>query len=515
MGGAGRVRGVRPGQPISNGSDVRTIWVLGDQLNVRIGALATAEPGSDAILMVESDAALGSRPFHRQRLHFVLASMRKFAAELTKKGFEVDYRHAPTLEAGVEAHRSDHPDRELVVTEPNGREVRDLATALGASSVASNQFLTHRAEFAEWADGRNRLRLEDFYRWQRRRLGYLMDGEEPAGGTWNYDHENREPPPRDERPWPEPQRSRLDEIDEEVIASLPDDAPGADPSGWWATTRRSALSRLNHFIDGVLPMFGPHEDAMLSDNWHLAHSMLSPYVNSGLVLPKEVCDRVEAAYREGRVPIASAEGVMRQIIGWREFIWGIYWLWPDQEEANVLGNDRPLPPAFAGTAGTEMRCLDITLADLEERGWVHHIQRLMVLSNIANLMGIDPRSVRAWMRERYVDGANWVMGPNVMGMGMWADGGRMATKPYVSGGAYINRMSDYCGDCRFDPKQRAGEDACPLTTLYWDFLDRHRGTLRDNNRVARQYATLERLSDLPELKERAGEVITAFGEGRL
>jgi deoxyribodipyrimidine photolyase-related protein len=492
-----------------------TIWVLGDQLNRGIGALADADPDRDTILMIESHAAIAGREFHRQRLHFVLASMRRFAAELRGAGFDVDYRNATTLAAGVAGHRSDHPDHKVIATEPNSREARRLAHRLDVELVKSNQFLTHPDGFAEWVGDRKQLRLEDFYRWQRKRFGYLMDGDQPAGGRWNYDHENREPPPRNERPWPTPPRSSLDDLDHEILAAIPDTAPGAEPVGWWATTRRSALYRLRHFIDEVLPMFGPHEDAMLSDNWHLAHSMLSPYLNVGLLSPDEVCDRVDEAYRAGAVPIASAEGVIRQIIGWREFVWGIYWLWPDQEDVNVLGNQQPLPPAFVGGVSTDMRCVDLTLQDLEDRGWIHHIPRLMILSNLSNLLGVDPRLVRNWMRERYVDGANWVMGPNVMGMGMWADGGRMATKPYVSGGAYINRMSDYCGECRFDPKQRVGDDACPFTTLYWDFLDRHRDQLAGNHRMARQYATLDRLADLDALRSRAASVIDAFMAGEM
>ena len=265
----------------------------------------------------------------------------------------------------------------------------------------------------------------------------------------------------------------------------------------------------------MLPRFGPHEDALTEHSWHLAHSLLSPYLNLGLLLPGEVCDAVEAAYRAGRVPINSAEGMIRQIIGWREFVWGISWLWPEQAQANVLGNDRALPPAYLGSATTEMRCVQTALDGLEQRAWVHHIQRLMVLSNFANLYGARPQDVREWMRERYVDGADWVMGPNVMGMGMWADGGSMSTKPYVSGGAYINRMSDHCGQCRFDPTRRTGPDACPFTTLYWDFLDRHEDLLRGNARMARQYATLDRLADIEALRARAGDVIAGIAAGRL
>jgi deoxyribodipyrimidine photolyase-related protein len=254
---------------------------------------------------------------------------------------------------------------------------------------------------------------------------------------------------------------------------------------------------------------------MLAGNWHLAHSLLSPYLNLGLLLPGEVCDRVEAAYRAGAVPLNSAEGMIRQVIGWREFVWGVYWLRPDQWDANVLGNDRQLPPSWTGSAATDMRCVATTIEGLERRGWVHHIQRLMILSNFANLYGVVPARVRDWMRERYVDGAEWVMGPNVMGMGMWADGGLMSTKPYVSGGGYIDRMSDYCGDCRFDPRKRTGDDACPFTTLYWDFLDRHREQLSGNARMARQYHTLDRLRDMEGVRARAGEVREAIAAGLL
>ncbi len=494
---------------------MRTVWVFGDQLNRRIGALAAARRDDTMVLLVESEAMLFGRRFHRQRLHLVLTAMRRFAAQLRRAGFVVDDRRAPTLAAGLAAHRRDHRPESVVVTEPNSRPVDRLVRRLEVEVVPSNQFLTHRADFARWAAGRSRLRLEDFYRGQRRRLGYLMDGDQPAGGRWNFDHDNRQPPPRDGGHWPRPVRSQLDDLDRAVLDELPADLPGAEPVGWWATSRRSALARLRHFIDRVLPVFGPHEDAMLSDNWHLAHSLLSPYLNLGLLLPAEVCDAIEGAYRAGRVPINSAEGVVRQIIGWREFVWGIYWVWPEQKDANVFGHHRRLPPAYLGTARTEMRCLQVTLDGLEERAWTHHIQRLMVLANFANLSGIDPVEVLSWMRERFVDGADWVMIPNVMGMGLWADAGRMATKPYISGGAYLDRMSDYCAGCRFRPSSRRGDDACPFTVLYWDFLGRHREVLAKNPRMARQYGTLDRLGDRVELRATAARLTRAWERGEL
>ena len=357
--------------------------------------------------------------------------------------------------------------------------------------------------------------MEDFYRWQRRRTGYLMDGGEPAGGRWNFDHDNREPPPGDGRAWPEVLRDELDDLDREVLAGLPDSCWGDDPDGTWATSRQGALRRLHHAVHEVLPHFGPHEDAMLSTSWQMAHTLLSPYLNLGMLLPGEVCDEVEAAYRDGRIPIASAEGFIRQLIGWREYVWGRYWQWmPEYRHENELAATRPLPPVFTG-APTEMNCVRHVVSTVREHGWAHHIQRLMVLGNLGLTAGVDPWEMTEWMWSSFVDGAEWVMLPNVVGMALHADGGRMATKPYASGGAYIDRMSDYCGDCRYDRRRRTGEDACPFTTLYWDFLDRHHDRFLRNARVARQVRAGERLSDMAEVRERAQEVLVRLDRGDL
>ncbi|MGB5565244.1 MAG: cryptochrome/photolyase family protein [Acidimicrobiia bacterium] len=492
-----------------------TVWVLGDQLHRSSGALAAAQPESSRVLMVESAAKIASKPFHRQRLHFIITAMRRFAIELEDEGFTVDYRVETDLTAGLAGHLRDYTPGTLWAAEPASRTAKALLRSLGVEFVRDDRFLCHSDDFATWAGGRTRLRLEDFYRWQRRRLGYLMDGDQPAGGRWNYDADNREPPPAGGGEWPEPIIDTLDELDREVIAALPATATGAAPYGLWATDRAGALRRLNHFVGAVLPHFGTYEDAMLSGDWHLAHSLLSPYLNLGLLLPGEVCDAVEAAYRQGRVPISSAEGFIRQVIGWREFVWGIYWLWPEHSDGNVLGNDRPLPPAFTGIAATEMRCVAGTLSDLSGHAWTHHIPRLMILANLANLVGVRPPDMVDWMWTQYVDGAEWVMVPNVIGMGMWADGGAMATKPYVSGGAYINRMSDYCRDCRFNPRLRIGDTACPFTSLYWDFIARHSEVLGSNPRMARAVRSFERLSDGEGTRARAAEVINRLMAGTL
>ena len=497
---------------------MRTVWVLGDQLNRSIGALAEADPASDRILLVESAAKLSSKRWHRQRLHLVVTAMRRFADELREVGFEVDHRRADSLRAGHDAHVADHSPESVVATEPASYDGLRLLRDLGVDVVRSNQFLCHYSDFAEWAEGRSNLKMEDFYRWQRRRLGYLLDDDgEPAGGRWNFDDENRDPPPpADEDPWPSPPRSRLDDVDVAVLADLPDGCWGAEPDGTWATSRRAALARLRHFVHDVLPMFGPHEDAMVRRSWHLAHSALSPYLNLGLLLPAEVCDAVQEAYDRGDVPIASAEGFIRQVIGWREYVWGVYWLWmPDYRSRNILRADRPVPPALTGAAATEMGCVRHCVDGLEARAYAHHIQRLMVLGNLALLHGVDPWAMSEWMWASFIDGAEWVMLPNVIGMSLWADGGMMATKPYAAGGNYIDKMSDYCGDCRFDRRARVGDDACPFTTLYWDFLDRHHDRLVKNPRVARQVRAAERLSDLPAVRRRATEVRRLLDEGAL
>lgn len=506
---------------------VRTVWVFGDQLSHQVGPLAEADPATTRVLLVESEALLRSRRWHRQRLHLVLAGMRRFAGELEELGFAVDHRRAPTMADGLAEHRRRHRPEAVVAMSPRSPGSVALLDRLGVQRTPNAQHLVTPEQFADWADGRARLRMEDFYRWQRRRLGYLMDGDEPVSGRWNHDADNREPPPTDGRSWPRPPRSRLDDLDRQVLADVERyDVVGEPPAAtaaWWPTSRRAALARLRHVVDEVLPVFGPHEDAMLTDQWHLAHTLLSPALNLGMVHPAEVADAVEDGYRAGGVPIASAEGLLRQVIGWREYVWGLSWWWGEAYlDRNELGAHRHLPPLFdlaAIDAGappaTDMACVATAVRGVHERGWVHHIQRLMVLGNLALLAGVEPRHLTDWMWASFVDGAGWVMGPNVVGMALHADGGRMATKPYAAGGAYINRMSDSCAGCRYDPRRRTGEDACPFTTLYWDFLARHRDRFADNHRMGNQLAGLRRLADLDDVRARAVDVLGRLDAGEL
>ena len=491
-----------------NGRALPTVWVLGDQLSRAHGPLADFAPGGCRVLLVESSALLHGRRWHRQRLHLVLSAMRHFAEELRDEGFDVDHRRADTLAVGLAAHRADHAPTRVVAAHPFSIDGLRRLAALDVETVAHDFFLTGPEEFAEWAQGRNRLRMEDFYRWQRRRLDVLMDGDEPAGGEWNHDHENRERPPRDGRSWPAISRFEPDDIDRAVSADLDTD-PGVEcwgdrPEGLWPVSRRQAIVRLGEFLDHGLAPFGPHEDAMLSAEWKLAHSVLASSLNLGLLHPDEVVRAAEARYREGGVPINSVEGFVRQVIGWREYVWCRYWYGGEEYRMrNMLGADRPVPPAFTGESTTEMACVAATVAGLRERAYGHHIQRLMVLGNLALIAGVEPWAMSEWMRVTFVDGAEWVMVPNVIGMALHADGGEMATKPYASGGAYLNRMSDYCRDCRFDPAKRTGDDACPFTSLYWDFLARNEEALATNHRMARQLAGMRRLGDLGEVRERA------------
>ena len=492
----------------------RTILVFGDQLNRTLGPLATVTP-DDTILLVESAEHLARRPWHRQRAHLIVAGMRRLSAELRAEGLEVDHRRAATYTSGLAEHRAAHAPEQVVAMAPSSFGGRALLVGLGVELTPDERFLTDPEQFAQLFEGKKRLTMETFYRWQRRRLGYLMDGDQPATGRWNYDEENRRGLPKGGVDFPEPVVDAADELDADVLTDLPPGLPGAEPIGLWPTSRAAALRRLRHAIDDVLPGFGPYEDAMSTTSWHLAHTLLSPALNLGLLHPREVADAIEDAWRSGRVPIASAEGLLRQVIGWREFVWCLYWHeGPAYRLQNSLHAHRPLPPAFH-SGRTEMACLAHVLADVDAYGWTHHIPRLMVLGNLALLAGVEPQALLAWMEERFVDAAEWVMVPNVIGMALYADGGRMATKPYAAGGAFIDRMSDFCSGCRFDRRQRTGDRACPFTTLYWDFLDRHADRMAGNHRMSRQVAASRALSDLTEVRARAAEVLERLDSGTL
>jgi deoxyribodipyrimidine photolyase-related protein len=494
-----------------------TIWVFGDQLNRRIGALREATPSTHRVLLVESEQKIASRKWHVQRAHFIIASMRRFAKELTNEGFEVDYRFAKTMRSGLEAHIADFQPGEIVATEPNSYSAREMLKNMPVRREKSDQFLCHPDAYREFMGARKTVKMEDFYRWQRKRLSVLMDGDAPVTGRWNFDEVNRQPPPKtDHDRWPQPDSVPLDALDQQVLADVAPYTWGAAPTGLWATSRSDALARLKKFVTEVLPMFGEHEDAMLKSNWHLAHSLLSPYLNNGLLLPGEVVDAVVAEFEKGKVPINSAEGFLRQVIGWREYIWNCYWQWmPDYAQMNALSAEIPLPKLFTAPEKTQMACMKSVLKGVYEHSYAHHIERLMVLGNFSLIAGINPQELTQWMWNSFVDAAEWVMVPNVVGMSQYADGGMLATKPYASGGAYIDRMSNHCKGCAYDRKKRVGADACPFTVLYWDFFLRHDEKFVKNPRVARQVRAAQQLADRDELQATAVTILQRLQSGEL
>jgi deoxyribodipyrimidine photolyase-related protein len=488
----------------------RIIYVPFDHLHRDFGALRQADPKIDVIAMVESARMTTGRNWHKERLFFLISSARHFAQELEAEGFTVEYLKAATTIDGLKVISKKYQSRPIICAEPSSFRQFAALKDHGVSFVDNDFFLTPRVLFKSWAEEQKSYLMESFYRKQRVRLNTLMEGKDPVGGAWNFDKENRSPPPK-KYEGPAYLEHARDEIDKQVAAEL-----SHVPTTTWATTRSGALDQLKNFITNHFAEFGPLEDAMTSENWAVHHSLLSPYLNNGLLHPSEVIKAALKAFASGKVPIESAEGFIRQVIGWREYVNGMYWfLGPDYRENNQLGANRKLLPLFTDAGATQMNCIKQTVVDIQSRAWVHHIPRLMLLSNLALITGTNPQEFLEWMREVFIDASDWVMVPNVIGMGLHADGGAMMTKPYAAGGAYISRMSNYCKPCVYDPKLRVGAKACPFTTLYWDFLERHKETFAKNHRMSQQIFGLKRLGDLPELKERAQEVLEGLAHGTI
>ena len=488
----------------------RILYIPFDHLHREYGILRTANKSSDRILFVESKRMCSGRNWHPERLFFLISSARHFAQELVAEGFTVDYLQAATTQDGIEQYQRQNPNMTLHATKQSSFRLQRTLAELGAEFVENDFFLTPRDLFEEWASNQKSYLMENFYREQRRRLDILMENGKPVGGAWNFDKENRLPPPKNYK-WPKYLDFERDEIDRKVAEEL-----NIELKKTWATTRAGALKQLRRFITEHFANFGPFEDAMVLDSWSLHHSVISPYINNGLLHPQEVINAATEAFASGKIPIESAEGFIRQIIGWREYINGMYWHLGEQyRDNNQLNSTRKLLPLFNSSEKTEMNCVRSIVADIEERAWVHHIPRLMVLSNLALITGTNPQEFLEWMREKFIDASEWVMVPNVIGMGVHADGGKMMTKPYAAGGAYISRMSEYCSGCSYNPKLRVGDAACPFTTLYWDFLDRNKEIFAKNHRMFQQINGLKRLSDLPELRERAKEVLAGLDKGEI
>lgn len=488
----------------------RILYIPFDHLHRNYGALKDADPGTDVIAFVESARMTTGRNWHKERLFFLISSARHFAASLEAEGFVVTYIKATTTINGLSTIAKKHKQLPITCAEPSSFTQYQQLKEHNITFIDNDFFLTPRSLFTQWASEQKTYVMENFYRKQRTRLNILMEGRDPVGGAWNFDKENRLPPPK-KYEGPAYLEHPRDEIDNQVAREL-----GHTPTTTWATTREGALGQLKNFFDNHFAQFGPLEDAMTSDNWALHHSLLSPYLNNGLLHPSEVIHAAVKAFNKGTIPIESAEGFIRQIIGWREYVNGMYWfLDPDYRNNNQLQANTKLLPLFTDPNKTQMNCMKQTITDITNRAWVHHIPRLMLLSNLALITGTNPQQFLDWMREVFIDATEWVMVPNVIGMGLHADGGAMMTKPYAAGGAYISRMSNYCKPCVYNPKLRTGETACPFTTLYWDFLDRHKETFAKNHRMSQQIFGLKRLSDLPELKERAREVLEGLQQGKI
>ena len=499
-------------------------FVLGDQLSRDMSSLRDLDAGDVVFLCEVREEATYVR-HHKRKIALLFSAMRHFAAELEAGGVKVDYVRldAPGNSGGFTGELARavtrHAPRRVVVTEAGewrvAEAMRGWQAHLGipVEIRADDRFLCDHATFADWASGLKQLRMEYFYREMRKRTGYLMEGRAPQRERWNFDRENRRPLPSEVVP---PQRPVFapDTITHEVLDLVAARFGGhfGELAGFaYPVTRADALTALEWFVDHALPDFGDYQDAMKSGEPVLFHANLSALMNCGLLSPREVCDRAEAAWRDGAAPINAVEGFIRQILGWREFVRGIYWLkMPGYGEENALAATRPLPDFF-WTAETRMNCLANAIGETKANAYAHHIQRLMVIGNFSLLAGLSPGEVQEWYLIVYHDAYEWVEMPNVVGMILFADNGLFASKPYAASGAYIDRMSDYCRGCAYKVREKTGPQACPFNYLYWDFLARNRNLLRQNQRLRRVDQNYDRFP--PERQATIARDAARFLEG--
>ena len=483
--------------------------ILGDQLTPDISSLRDANKSHDIILLCEVfDEAVYVR-HHQKKIAFLFSAMRHFAAKLSESGWRVDYvsldqkGNSHSFSGEVARAVARHEPQGVIVTCPSEwrvlEEMRNWETTLPCAVELrdDDRFYCTLDEFASWADGRKQLRMEYFYRELRRKTGILMSENEPIGGQWNYDAENRGRAP-DDLEVPKHTSFAPDDITNEVL-HLVENRFGAHFGTLrpfeFAVTHEQAAYVLDRFIAERLPLFGIYQDAMVEGEAFMFHAHIGLYLNCGLLSPQQAIIAAENAYHAGAAPLNATEGFIRQILGWREFVRGLYWLkMPDYADQNALEAHRPLP-AFFWTADTKMNCLKQCVSETRDHAYAHHIQRLMVLGNFALLAGLSPKDVNEWFMIVYADAYEWVELPNVSGMALYADGGVLASKPYASGGAYIERMSNYCRSCHYNVKQKTGEQACPFNYLYWDFLIRHQDRLSSNARMGMMYRTLSKMTD--------------------
>ncbi|GGL60652.1 cryptochrome/photolyase family protein [Halocalculus aciditolerans] len=493
-----------------------TVLVLGDQLVRRAGPLAD-DP--ERVLMVESREFAARKPYHAKKLVLVFSAMRHLRDALRDDGVTVRYEQADSFAEGFTAFFDDHPEETLTCMRPAGRNAaaalrETIADAGGDVEFVGNEtFLSTPAAFDEWFD--EIPKQEAFYRRMRERTGVLMDGGEPVGGEWNYDSENRDTPP-DDYDYPEPVRFEPDALTRDVMDDVEatHETWGSVEGFDWPVTRGGALDALDDFVENRLADFGPYQDAIVEGEWAVNHALLAPAINLGLLGPMEAVEAAEAAYEErDDVPLNSVEGFVRQLLGWREFVRHVYRREPRLADENRLGATRDLPDVY-WSGETDMACLGDAVEGVRERGYAHHIERLMVLSNFALTYGVDPGALNDWFHAGFVDAYHWVTTPNVVAMGVYGSDA-LATKPYAASANYVDRMSDHCAGCAFDPHATTGEGACPFNGLYWDFLAEHEDALRSNHRMGLVYAHLDdkrETGDLEAIRDRADVVRERVGD---
>jgi deoxyribodipyrimidine photolyase-related protein len=493
------------------------VWVLGDQLWLGQSALQGCRQEQAPVLFIESLDHAQQLSYHLQKLVLVWSAMRHFAEELRQAGWTVSYEQAEDFKTPLLQWIQEYQITELRVMTPTDRPFMKLIQSLElpcqVTFTPGNRFIWEDQAFVNWARSRKRLIMEDFYREGRQRFNILMEGKHPVGGRWNFDRENRKPP-KGKLTLPEALWFEPDAMTQDVIDWVKRSPAFKDSQAYWeiepfrwGVTRAQALQVLDFFIETRLSEFGPYQDAMITNEQTLWHAMLSPYLNLGLLHPLEVVQAAEQAYYANQTEweLNSVEGFIRQIIGWREYMHGIYiYMAEDYPERNWFNHHQPLP-AFYWTGETQMNCLHQVLSQVKSTGYAHHIQRLMILSNFALIAGISPQELQDWFHAAFIDGYDWVMQTNVIGMGQFADGGMMASKPYAASANYVNSMSDYCKKCAYNFRDRTGDKACPFNFMYWDFLARHYEKLKNNHRMSFILRNVERFSteELDQIQQHA------------
>lgn len=496
------------------------VIILGDQLDRQSLVFDDFDPEQDAIWMCEATGEATYVWSSKPRIAIFLAAMRHFRDELRARGFTVFYREldknsAPSIEAALTEDMAKYQPQKVIAVKPGewrlAQALPKVCSDAGVQWIERHDqhFYCDADDFADWSKGRKEYRLEFFYRWCRKRQNILMDGNQPVGGKWNFDHDNRGVfDKRGPGLLPRPiafARNKITQTVIDLVEKTFASHPGKLEQFDWPLTPEQAKLALNDFIEHRLPLFGQYQDAMWIDEPYLYHSRISAALNLKLISPKEVVSAALSAYESKLAPLAAVEGLIRQIIGWREFVRGMYWLrMPQFLEDNALDAQAALPD-FYWTGDTDMACLQQAIGQTLEFGYAHHIHRLMVTGLFAQLLGVNPKAVHEWYLAVYVDAVEWVELSNVLGMSQYADNGKMTSKPYVASGAYIKRMSNYCDGCRFKPDKSVGDDACPFTTLYWDFLMRYEDKFARHPRTALQWKNLARI-DQPirlEISEQA------------